>query len=193
MGHRIGASGQRKNSRLPCYDRPGGICGSYCFATRRRNALRIDEAISHRRDDATRRREATHLSPSPTLTPAAPSLSRLGPWSSPKEAGNRALRTLYASFDLVAFGTCPYQPTRIQLHTQSHKHASKITKYHLLLSFNPPSTSPIRPLPLGGGSALFLSLGRAVRSPPSRSPFLYSLAHATRSRARVHRRALMAT
>lgn len=42
----------------------------------------------------------------------------------------------------MAFGTCPYQPTRIQLHTQSHKHASKITKYHLLLSFNPPSHPP---------------------------------------------------
>lgn len=54
-----------------------------------------------------------------------------------ERGGNRApSSTLCASFDLVAFGTCPYQPTRIQLHTQSHKHASKITKYHLLLSFN---------------------------------------------------------
>lgn len=116
-------------------------------------------------------------------------LSILSRWSleffRPKEAGNRASgSTLYASFDLVAFGTCPYQPTRIQLHTQSHKHASKITKYHLLLSFNP-SLSSLAPS---------LSLYHSLVRPLSYSCFTFPLFARSRNlRARVHRWALMAT
>lgn len=64
------------------------------------------------------------------------SLSYRGsPWSSPGRKRGESCTKLYAvCFDLVAFGTCPYQPMRIQLHTQYHKRASKITKYHLHLS-----------------------------------------------------------
>lgn len=40
-----------------------------------------------------------------------------------ERGGNHAPSFTYASFDLVAFGTCPYQPTRILLHTQSHTNA----------------------------------------------------------------------
>lgn len=94
----------------------------------------------HIAGDVTRRHEA-HLPLPPYLIAVV-----LGVLQT-ERGGNRApSSTLCASFDLVAFGTCPYQPTRIQLHTQSHKHASKITKYHLLLSFDPPSLSLARSL-----------------------------------------------
>lgn len=123
----------------------------------------------HIADDVTRRHEA-HLPLPPYLITVV-----LGVLQT-ERGGNRApSSTLCASFDLVAFGTCPYQPTRIQLHTQSHKHASKITKYHLLLSFDPPSLS------LARSPALFLLLTFPL------------FARSRNLRARVHRWALMAT
>jgi len=88
--------------------------------------------------------------------------------------------TLYASFDLVAFGTCPYQPTRIQLHTQSHKHASKITKYHLLLSFD------LLSLPPSFSLSLSLALAHSLIHSLSSSCFLL-FACSCNLRARVHR------
>lgn len=155
---------------LPYYD---GNLRKLLFCNTERNASPMKQF--HIACDVTRRHQA-HLPLPPYLIAAV-----LGALQTESGGNHAASSALCASFDLVAFGTCPYQP-RIQLHTQSHKHASKITKYHLLLSCDPLSVY-----------SLFLSLARAR---PSALLFLLTFPLFARSRnlrARVHRWVLMAT
>lgn len=99
-----------------------------------------------------------------------PLLSRSLRFSGPKEerivhqASLRCVRVL-TLWHLVPVRTS--QPMRIQLHTQSHERASKITKYHLPLSLSPSPT----PFSSSYSLSLSLSLPSSLSLPLSHSIF----------------------